>query len=57
MTDEDDRPLVRLADTRATIEDEDGTTRARMEALSKGGESRSADEYEALVGSSDESEE
>ncbi len=41
MTDRDDKPFVRLADTKATTDDGE---RARMEALSKGGESSDRDE-------------
>ncbi|WP_158413953.1 hypothetical protein [Halorubrum sp. GN11_10-6_MGM] len=34
----DDVEFVRLADTEATTTDDDGNPRAKMEALSKGGE-------------------
>lgn len=55
MTDEgDEKPFVRLAETEATTDDGD---RARMEALSKGGESRPKSEAEELAGAPTDSEE
>ncbi|WP_455448141.1 hypothetical protein [Natrinema thermotolerans] len=50
MSDEDKKSFVRLADTKATTTDEEGNSRARMEALSKGGERDPDAEAEALVG-------
>ncbi|SIS20905.1 hypothetical protein [Natronorubrum thiooxidans] len=40
---EDEKPFVRLENTKATTTDEDGESRVRMEALSKGG-GKNADE-------------
>lgn len=38
MTDRQKKPLVRLEDTKAATTDENGNSRVRMEALSRGGE-------------------
>lgn len=49
MSDEDEKPFVKLEDTEASTTDEDGNPRARMEALGNGGEKRPDEEVEQLV--------
>lgn len=41
MSSEEEKPLVKLQNTKASTTDGNGNPRARMEALSKGGEKRS----------------
>lgn len=46
MSANDEKPFVRLEETKAATTDEEGNSRVRMEALSKGGEKQSDEEVE-----------
>lgn len=50
MSDDGEKPFVKLENTKAATTDEEGNSRVRMEALSKGGEKRSEEEVERLTG-------
>lgn len=50
MSDEGKKPIVKLENTRAATTDAEGNSRARMEALSKGGEKCPDSDVVSLAG-------